>query len=45
MISNVSETLLNPEDFGVAQITQSDIYGGETVKESAHIFSEILSGN
>jgi anthranilate phosphoribosyltransferase len=45
MISNASEIVLTPESFGVKKIAQSDIYGGETVKESAHIFSEILSGN
>ena len=45
MISNTSEIVLTPESFGVKKIAQSDIYGGETVKESATIFSEILSGN
>ena len=45
MISNATETVLTPATFGVRQIVQQDIYGGETVKESARIFSEILSGN
>ncbi|EDM43891.1 anthranilate phosphoribosyltransferase [unidentified eubacterium SCB49] len=45
MISNVSETLLTADSFGVNQIAQSDIYGGDTVQESAKIFSEILKGN
>jgi anthranilate phosphoribosyltransferase len=45
MISNTSEIVLTPESFGVNKIAQSDIYGGETVQESATIFSEILSGN
>ncbi len=45
MISNASEMVLTPESFGVQKIAQSDIYGGETVEESARIFSEILNGN
>ncbi len=45
MISNASEKVLLPSHFGVKQIQQSDIYGGETVEASAKIFSEILSGN
>lgn len=45
LISNASETILTPETFGVAQIQQSDIYGGETVEASAKIFMDILSGD
>jgi anthranilate phosphoribosyltransferase len=45
LISNVSETILNPEDFGVQKIKQSDIYGGESVKSSAEIFTNILNGS
>ena len=44
LISNISETILQPEDFGVPRIRQSDIYGGETVKNSAEIFTNILNG-
>ncbi|OAB81705.1 anthranilate phosphoribosyltransferase [Cochleicola gelatinilyticus] len=44
MISNASEQILTPLDFGVDQIEQSDIYGGESVKESADIFLSILNG-
>ncbi len=44
LISNTSETVLQPEDFGVTKIESSDIYGGETVKDSAEIFMNILNG-
>jgi len=45
VISNSSETILQPEDFGVSKIKQSDIYGGETVQDSAKIFLNVLNGN
>lgn len=45
LISNVTETILQPEDFGVRKIKQSDIYGGESVKSSAEIFANILNGS
>ncbi|MGJ8734077.1 MAG: anthranilate phosphoribosyltransferase [Cellulophaga sp.] len=43
-ISRLSENMLKPEDFGVQQIKQSDIVGGDTVEASAKIFVDILSG-
>ncbi|MDO6492757.1 MULTISPECIES: anthranilate phosphoribosyltransferase [unclassified Cellulophaga] len=43
-ISRLSENMLKPEDFGVQQINQSDIVGGDTVEASAKIFVDILSG-
>lgn len=45
VISNTSETILHPSDFGVAQIKQSDIYGGESVRDAAEIFMHILNGS
>ncbi len=42
IISNTSEQLLQPSDFGVDPIQQSDIYGGKTVEASAKIFMDIL---
>ncbi len=45
VITNTSETILQPEDFGVSKIKQSDIYGGESVSDSARIFLKILNGN
>jgi anthranilate phosphoribosyltransferase len=44
VLTNASETILQPEDFGVTTIKQSDIYGGESIKDSAHIFLQILNG-
>ncbi|MEB8330648.1 anthranilate phosphoribosyltransferase [Flavobacteriaceae bacterium KMM 6897] len=43
-ISNHSETILKPSDFGVETILQSDIVGGETIGESAQIFLNVLQG-
>jgi len=43
-ISNNSEGILNPEDFGVSRIKQIQIIGGETVEDSANIFMNILEG-
>ena len=44
VISKNSENILQAEDFGVKQISESEIFGGETVKESAAIFLNILNG-
>ncbi len=44
VISNHTETMMNPEDFGVNKIQQSDIFGGDTVEESAKIFMKVISG-
>lgn len=44
VLTNASETVLQPEDFGVSPVKQSDIYGGESVKDSAQIFMQILDG-
>lgn len=45
VISKASETILNAADFAVRQIEESEIFGGETVKDSATIFLNILNGN
>lgn len=45
MISNTQESVLSSEDFGVKSINQSDIFGGNTVKESADIFVNVIQGN
>ncbi|CAD0004413.1 MULTISPECIES: anthranilate phosphoribosyltransferase [Flavobacterium] len=44
IITHSTEGMLNPEDFGVKLIKQSDIKGGETIAESAEIFTNIISG-
>jgi len=43
-ITNHSETMLSPDDFGVNRITQEEIFGGNSVEESANIFMEVVSG-
>jgi len=43
-ISNNTETMLRPADFGVEKVSQQDIVGGEDVAESAQIFMNILQG-
>lgn len=43
-ISNNSEGILKPEDFGVDAIKQSEIVGGESIAESAQIFMNVLQG-
>ena len=43
-ISNRSEGVLKPEDFGVEPIAQSQITGGNSIEASARIFIDILKG-
>lgn len=43
-ISNSKEGVLNPADFGVRQLEQSEIEGGKSIDESAAMFLNILSG-
>ncbi|MER3373441.1 MAG: anthranilate phosphoribosyltransferase [Allomuricauda sp.] len=43
-ISNMSEGMLAPADFGVAKISQNEITGGEDIAESAQIFLNVLHG-
>ncbi len=45
LISNTSEKMLKPEDFQTRSVTLHQIKGGETVKEAANIFMNILTGN
>ena len=44
IITNQSEIMLEPEDLGLPQLQQSEIFGGETVESSAKIFKNIISG-
>ena len=44
MISNDSESILQPASFGVRKVKPSEIYGGESVEEAAKLFTNILSG-
>ncbi|WP_024772876.1 anthranilate phosphoribosyltransferase [Aquimarina macrocephali] len=43
-ISNTTEGMLSPLDFGVPILKQEDIYGGDSIEASAAIFMNILSG-
>ncbi|WP_405395829.1 anthranilate phosphoribosyltransferase [Maribacter sp. Asnod2-G09] len=43
-ISNYTESMLKPSDFGVKQIKQSDIVGGDSIDTSAQIFLNVLQG-
>lgn len=44
VISNHGEHLYHPEDLGIDRIKESDIYGGNTIKEAVAIFNNVLSG-
>ena len=44
MISNQAELILSPKDFGVQQIKQEDIFGGNTIEDSANIFLNVIKG-
>lgn len=44
IITNTMEGMLNPSDFGVRLLAQSEIHGGNTIEESAEIFASIISG-
>lgn len=44
LISNHSETLFSPQDLGLKTIKPSEIYGGDTIKEAANLFVNIIDG-
>ncbi len=43
-ISNYTESMLKPSDFGVKPVTMKQIVGGDNVEDSAKIFVDILQG-
>jgi anthranilate phosphoribosyltransferase len=43
-ISNNTESMLKPSDFGVKAVTMKQIEGGDSIIESAKIFLDILNG-
>ena len=45
LISNNSEGILKPEDFGVEKISSEAISGGNSIDSAAAIFMHILHGN
>lgn len=44
VIRNTSETMISPESFGLNALSQSDIYGGNTVATAAKIFTNVING-
>lgn len=44
IITSTMEGILNPSDFGVCLLAQSEIEGGKTIEESAEMFMKIISG-
>jgi anthranilate phosphoribosyltransferase len=45
VVNNQSEQVLNASDFGVSELKQKDIYGGDSVDSSAKIFTQVMDGN
>jgi len=43
-ITSHMEGMLNPSDFGVRLLSQTEIEGGKTIEESADMFTNIISG-
>ncbi|MEQ8472279.1 MAG: anthranilate phosphoribosyltransferase [Marinoscillum sp.] len=43
VISNASEAVYEPEDIGLERLTQEQLYGGESVEDSAVIFQNVLA--
>lgn len=43
-ITSHMEGMLNPSDFGVRLLSQTEIEGGKTIEESAQMFTNIISG-
>lgn len=44
IVNNQSEQVLTASDFGVSELKQTDIYGGDSVASSAEIFNKVLDG-
>jgi anthranilate phosphoribosyltransferase len=44
IVSNHSEVLFSPEDLELTKVTQEAIFGGNTIKDAAKIFTDIING-
>jgi anthranilate phosphoribosyltransferase len=44
VISNHAESVYQPQELGLMQVRQEEIHGGNTIKESADIFLNVLQG-
>ncbi|HBB90290.1 MAG: anthranilate phosphoribosyltransferase [Bacteroidetes bacterium GWF2_49_14] len=45
IVTRQGEQILEPADIGMPTLTPEQIYGGNTVEESAAIFQQVISGN
>lgn len=43
IVSNKGESIVNPEEIGFNKLNDKDIYGGETIKDAAKIFVNVLN--
>ena len=44
MITNTGESIMTPEQLGKRMVAAEDIFGGNTVEESAKLFAKIIKG-
>lgn len=44
IISNNSEKMINPSDFGISPLQAYEIEGGKTIYDSSKIFTDVISG-
>ncbi len=45
LVTQKTETMLDPSSFGIEKLQPEEIYGGETVEEAAKIFTNVLNGD
>ncbi len=45
IITNTSEHILNPANLNVNTVNANEIFGGNTVKDAANIFTSVITGN
>src|SRR5210317_1326343 len=44
IVNNQTEQVLTASDFGVSELKQQEIYGGDSIASSAKIFNQVLDG-
>ena len=44
IVNNETEQVLNASNFGVSELKQNEIYGGDSIASSAEIFNQVLDG-
>ncbi len=45
VVSNDSDEILSPEDLNLKRVTHDDLFGGNTAREAAEIFNNIINAN